>query len=313
MSWAQQRRYSGSGGAGMRTPLTPAAAPLSAAGPLPGLPGQQPRYLSPPPSTVASDYPAPSWEGQHSAQQPEPSCEAAAAASTDEEQLQSMLSALRVALGKKEAALVSVAGQLADAQVRLHGCEAERRELAAQLRDLQLASGSAAPGRLASAASLTPEGRLLAQARQELGQEAARVAELAAERDALQQDVALMQQQLMAAAQAEAQERGRLCVEATQSRLLARARARQVEQLQAELQQAAGMSSSAGAAALQQAAAAQAEAASAQAAAANASARAEAAEAHAGQLRQHLERAQADSAQAKTRRGAHCQLLSGTE
>ena len=212
-----------------------------------------------------------------------------------------MLSALRVALGKKEAALVSIASQLADAQSRLHGCEAERRELAAQLRELQLASGSAAPGRLATAASLTPEGRLLAQARQELGQEAARVAELAAERDALQQDVALLQQQLVAAAQAEAQERGRLCTEATLSRLLARARARQVEQLQAELQQAAGVSSSASAAALQQAAAAQAEAASAQAAAADGSARAEAAEAHVAQLRQQLEGAQADSAQAESR------------
>ena len=301
MSWAQHRRYSGPGEAGLRTPLTPAAAPLSAAALQPGFPGQQPHYLSPSSSTLASGHPSPSWEGHHSPLQPEPSCEAAAAASADEEQLQSMLSALRVALGKKEAALVSVAGQLADAQGRLHGCEAERRELAAQLRDLQLASGSATPGRLASAASLTPEGRLLAQARQELGQEAARVAELAAERDALQQDVALMQQQLMAAAQAEAQERGRLCTEATQSRLLARARARQVEQLQAELQQAAGASSSAGATASQQMVAAQAKAASAQAAAADASGRAAAAEADMVQLRQQLEGAQAASVHAEAR------------
>lgn len=212
-----------------------------------------------------------------------------------------MLSAVRVALGKKEAALVSVAGQLAEAQARLEGCEAERRSLAAQLHDAQLASGRTAGDGASAAPGFTPEGRLLAQARQELGQEASRAAELAAERDALQRDVALLQQQLVAAAQAEAQERERLCSEATQSRLLARARARQVDQLQAELRQAAGACSSASAAARQQAEGASEEAAAAKAAAAEANARAAAAEAQATHLRQLLESAQEAARQADAR------------
>ncbi len=190
---------------------------------------------------------------------------------------------------------MSVAGQLAEVQDRLAGCNAERRQLEAQLRELQPAAG-----RL-PAAGMPPEGRLLAQARQELGQEAARANELAAERDVLQHDAALLQQQLTAAAQAEALERERLCTEAAQSRLLARARARQLEQLQAELRHFAGQSSSAAAAAAQETQAAVAEAASARAAAAEASARAESAEMESAQLQQQLEAAQAAQAQALSR------------
>lgn len=292
--WAGPHRRCSCGG-GAPAP-TAAAAPATSA-----LPPPSPRYLaahSPPaeaapsPTAAASSWTKASIAGSGSAWSPS----ASSAAADDDEQLQSLVSALRVALGKKEAALVSVAGQLADVQGRLAGCDTERRRLEGQLRELQPAAASQL-----QAAGLSPEGRLLAQLRQELGQEAARAAELAAERDALVHDVALLQQQLTAAAQAEALERERLCTEAAQSRLLARARARQVEQLRAELQQAAGACSSAGMAAAQEAKASAAEAASARAVAAEANARAAAAEKENAQLRQQLEAAQAAQAETEAR------------
>ncbi|KAL4452473.1 hypothetical protein ABPG75_008135 [Micractinium tetrahymenae] len=284
-------RYSCGGGAPAATAAATAVAP----------PPPSPRYLaafSPPAAPAASPTAAASpWgQGSDAGSSGAHSPGATSTAAADDEQLQSLVSALRVVLGKKEAALVSVAGQLADAQGRLTGCDAERRRLEARLRELE----PAAAGRLPSS-GLSPEGRLLAQARQELGQEAARAAELAADRDALQRDVALLQQQLTAAAQAEALERERLCTEAAQSRLLARARARQVEQLQTELRQAAGACSSAGAAAAQEAQAAAAEAATVKAAAAKADARTAAAEANAARLQQQLEAAQAAQGAAEAR------------
>lgn len=294
MSWVMRGRpYSGTGALAERWGSPPAAP--TPASPLLPFPEIQPWQVgtSSPSSASAASPPDDRQRGL----QPEPSHETAAAATADEEQLLSMLSALRVAMCKKEAALVNVAGRLAEAQSRLQGCEAENRKLAAQVRDLQFASGAVAPERLAAAASVTMDGRLLAQARQELGREACRIAELATERDALQSDVAMLHQQLVAAAQAEAKERERLCMEATQSRLVAKARARQVEQLQAELQQVAGTCTSMGAAASKQAEAALAEAASAQAAATSARSRAAAAEEEAAELRQQLEAAQAASMQ----------------
>ena len=136
---------------------------------------------------------------------------------------------------------------------------------------------------------------------QDGGQEAARAAQLAAERDALQRDVVLLQQQLTAAAQAEAMERERLCTEASQSRLLARARSRQVEHLQEELQRATGACNNAGTAAAQEAQAAAAGTAGAKAAAAEAEARAAAAEEQLEQLTQQLESAQTAGAAAESR------------
>jgi hypothetical protein len=201
--------------------------------------------------------------------------------------MQFLLSALRVALGKKEAALVSVAAQMANVQGRLQQCEAQKLALAGQVQTLQQATRTPEP--LPAATSVTPDGRLLAQARHELGRESARAAELAAERDTLQHDVALLRKQLIAAAQAEAVERERLCCEATQGRLLARARARQVDQLQQELQEVRHACTSAGASAVKQVDDACAEAASAVSAAAQANARVAAAEAEAAHLRQQLD------------------------
>lgn len=299
------RRYSytGAGPTPLPTHHPPPLPPPPAASPLP-FPGAAPqRYLS---SAALGGTPSPPQPrialGAVSAS-PSASVadEATAAAAADEQQLQSMLSALRVALGKKEAALVCVAARLADVQGQLESNEAERRSLVAQMRELELTAGAAALDSLPAATSVTAEGKLLAQARHELGQEAARAAELEAERDALQLDVALLQQQLTTAAQVEAQERERLGTEATQCRLLARARARQVEQLQAELQQVSGTRTSAGATASQQAEAALAEAAAAKAATADASARAAAAEAAAAQLRQQLTEAHETGSQAATR------------
>lgn len=284
MSW---RRHSYSGAGAQQAPAAVPAAPL----PQLPFPGMQPHSLlgSPTGSTVAAApmFPGSAAVGARSPlAAPDPALSAAAVA--DEEQVQSMLSALRVALAKKEAALVSVAGQLAQVQGRLEGAEAERRGLAARVCELE----AVAPDRLATAASVTAEGRLLAQAREDLGREAAAAAELTAERDALQRDAVLLQQQLMAAAQAEAQERERLAAEAAQSRLLARARARQVQQLQAELAQAANSAGGTAAVALQQVEAARREASAAAQAAAEANAQAAAAQAEAAQLHQQLEVAQ---------------------
>lgn len=73
--------------------------------------------------------------------------------------------------------------------------------------------------------------------RKQLAVEAARSAELAAARNRLQIHVATLSEQLDTAAKAEAQERGRLSMESAHCRLLARARGRQVQQLQAQVQQ----------------------------------------------------------------------------
>lgn len=295
MAWAPHRRYTYSGA---ELPTVPPPPTTAASLPFPGM---QPRHLlrsplgsshfSPP---AGSQQPSPA----SSQQQLEPlsPCDAPVA-TADEEALQSLLSALRVALAKKESALVSVAGQLAEVQGRLDASETERQGLAARLRDV----APPPPDRLAAAASVTPEGRLLAAARQEVGQEAACAAQLAAERDTLAADVSLLQQQLMATVQAEAQERERLCAEATQNRLLARARARQVEQLQAELARAAGERSSTAAAQHADAAEAEAATVAAQSAAGEAAARAAAAEETAARLQHELGAAQEAECQAEAR------------
>ncbi|KAI3438302.1 hypothetical protein D9Q98_000736 [Chlorella vulgaris] len=205
---------------------------------------------APPTTAVRACFKTPAhWQPLQS----EPSHDGAAVASADEGQMQFLLSALRVALGKKEAALVSVAAQMANVQGRLQQCEAQKLALAGQVQTLQQATRTPEP--LPAATSVTPDGRLLAQARHELGRESARAAELAAERDTLQHDVALLRKQLIAAAQAEAVERERLCC----------------------------------ASAVKQVDDACAEAASAVSAAAQANARVAAAEAEAAHLRQQLD------------------------
>lgn len=290
--WAgPQHRYSSGGTA----PAAPAATVAGALQP----PSLSQNAVPSPPAMPASSLAAaasPWTQASDAGSTGEHSPGASGTAAADDEQLQSLVSALRVALGKKESALVSVAGQLADLQGQLAGCNAERRRLETRLRELEPAAAGCLPP-----AGMLREEQLLVQAQQELGQEAARTAELAAERDALQRDIGLLQHQLTAAAQAEAMERERLCTEAAQSRLLARARARQLEQVQAQLQQAAEQCSSEGAAAAKAALAAAAKAASLEAAAAEASARAASSEANIAQLRLQLEVAQAAQADAEAR------------
>lgn len=289
MSW-RRHSYSGAG-----PPRAPAPMPAARAPPL-LFPSVQPHGLLDSPldsSLVGVMQPSsPTAAGAAPSPQAAPEPPMPAAAVADEEQVQSMLSALRVALAKKEAALVSVAGQLADVQARLEGAEADGRGLAARVHELE------------AAGAVTSKSRM-PQTQRDLGQEAAAAAQLAAERDALQRDVLLLQQQLMAAAQAEAHERERLAAEAAQSRLLARARARQVQQLQAELAAAASSMGGTTAAASQRVEAACSEAAAAAQMAAEANARAAAAEAEAAELRQQVEAAQQACRDAESRWVVH--------
>ena len=226
-------------------------------------------------------------------------------AAEHEHDLQSMVSALRVALSKKEAALVCVAGQLAEAQGRLQQCRASNLQLeeaGQELRQrLQAGIGGGAPGRLPAACSITPDGRLLAQARQDLALQVAHAGELAAERDAALLDVARLQRELVAAAQAETAERERLCAETAESRLLARARARQVDILQTQLQDADKACCSASSTAAKELQAAVSEAEGAKKEAAAASARAAAAEATAARLRQEVSEAKDAASEAQRR------------
>lgn len=117
--------------------------------------------------------------------------------SADEVQLHSLVSKLRVALDSKEAAVAALNSQLEATQRQLVSCDVERRGLQLQLIEGQqhLQSTPGSPARQ----------RLLEQLRQELGQEVHVAAEARAERDALRLQVAALQSQLEAAAQADAQ------------------------------------------------------------------------------------------------------------
>lgn len=152
----------------------------------------------------------------------------AIAPSTDEVQLQAMVSALRTALGKRDGTAATLERQLVELDARLQACNAEKRQMELGLLRWQASAAAAGP---------CGEAGVVEAMHQELAVEAARAMKAAAERDRLQLELDALSCQLDASAKAEAQERERLCQESAQSRLLARARARQLEHLAAQLQQ----------------------------------------------------------------------------
>eukprot|EP00887_Chlorella_sp_A99_P005466 scaffold1.g5466.t1 len=288
---APHRSVSADGGwqhAAALPPLPPARhAPLAAA--LPGIPSPLSRIYSSPVGLAAAPRPSPPSAASctvspatasPAAPAASPDIEAATIPpSADEAQLQAVVSALRVALGKRDAMLEGLERQLVVMDARLQASAAEKRQL--ELSLLQWQAG-APPGGHAAAAPAEPA---LAALRQEVAAEAARSVELVAARDRLAMQLTLAEQQVDAAAQAEAKERERLGLEAAQCRLLARARARQLEHLQVQLQQLAAQREEE-----QRQAAGQAEAAQAAAAAAAQDAealRAKAAEAEAAAKQLH--------------------------
>ncbi|GAB4818754.1 hypothetical protein N2152v2_005800 [Parachlorella kessleri] len=213
--------------------------------------------------------------------------------SADDAQLHAQISRLRVALDRKAATVGSLEQQLGELQRQLVACDVERRELQLQALEQQQQPRTLAVQPLPSSpGNASPSARLLAQLREELGREVHGAAEARTECDSLRLQVAALQSQLEAAAQVDAQERERLALEAAQSRLLCRARGRQLEQLQAQLQEVTAARSTMDEAAAARVQQAEAEAASARDEAQQAHARATAAESAAAEAQRAMAVAQ---------------------
>lgn len=254
------------------------------------------------------------------------SCQAVAAGqetvlpSADERQLHALISRLRVALDTRETAAAGMQEQVRELQAQLVACDVVRRAL--QLRLMEGQQGGAA------AAGLPPS----------MLEGLSREAQAAAEGDALRLQVAALQGEVEATAQAFTQvrwsaelgggrvestghhrpglpcckpslhfppyllqEQERLAMEAAQCRLLCRARARQLEQLQALLAEAVASRGSHDTAAAARVEAAEVQAAAAQGEAQQAQERAAAAEAAAAAAERDRAAAQRAAEEASAR------------